>query len=374
MLHVHCEDHSGVTKTVALSRRRYWVVRGGRLASKIRRSCYRCRTLDKKLAEQQMAPLPAFRLSPAPVFNVTSIDLIGPFTIRDTVKKRTHMKVWGLIATCAVVRAVYLDLTEGYSTDAILQTLDRFVSTRGYPSKMISDQGTQLIAASKDIASLTKDWNWTTIAEWASDNKMEWKFVPAEGQHMNGLSESLIRSVKRSLHHVIGENVLTFSELQVAFFKIANIINSRPIGVTPGNDPEFPQALTPNDLILGRSTNEPPQGPFLKKITIAKRYAYVQELVDNWWSRWYDTVLPSLVPCHKWLQRHRNCQVNDICLIRYKSMRSTYRLGRITDIHEGSDGLVRRVTLEYKLPTEKKFRRVDRAIHGIAVIVPAEEQ
>ena len=55
-------------------------------------------------------------------------------------------------------------------------------------------------------------------------------------------------------------------------------------------------------------------------------------------------------------------------------MRSTYRLGRITDIHEGNDGLVRRVTLEYKLPNEKNFRRVDRAIHGIAVIVPAEEQ
>ena len=232
-----------------------------------------------------MAPLPAFRLSPGPVFNVTSIDLFGPLTIRDTVKRRTHMKVWGVIATCACVRAVYLDLTEGYSTDAILQTLRRFITIRGCPSKMISDQGPPLIAASKDVASLTKDWNWTTIAEWASDNNMEWKFVPAEGQHMNGLSESLIRSVKRSIHHVIGSNILTFSELQVAFFEIANIINSRPIGVTPGNDPDFPQALTPNDLILGRSTNEPPQGPFNTKVSMTKRYSFIQELVDSWWNR-----------------------------------------------------------------------------------------
>ena len=317
MQHVHCEDHSGVTKTVALSRRRYWIVRGGRLASKIRRSCYRCRTLDKELAQQQMAPLPAFRLSPAPVFNVTSIDLFGPLTIRDTVKRRTHMKVWGVIATCASVRAVYLDLTEGYSTDAILQTLRRFVTIHGCPSKMISDQGTQLIAASKDVASLTKDWNWTTVSQWASDNNMEWKFVPAEGQHMNGLSESLIRSVKRSIHHVIGDNILTFSELQVAFFEIANIINSRPIGVTPTNDPEFPQALTPNDLILGRATNEPPQGPFNTDTRLTKHNSFIQELVDSWWKRWYDTVLPSLVPCHKWLQRHCNCRLNNICLIRH---------------------------------------------------------
>ena len=40
----------------------------------------------------------------------------------------------------------------------------------------------------------------------------------------------------------------------------------------------------------------------------------------------------------------------------------------------GRDGLVRKVVLEYKLANEKKHRLVDRPIHGIAVIVPVEEQ
>ena len=372
--HVHCEDHAGVSKTVALSRRRYWIVRAGRIASKIRRSCFTCRILDKKLAEQQMSPLPAFRLAAAPVFNVTSMDLFGPLTIRDTVKKRTHMKVWGVIETCAATRAVFIDLTESYSTDSILQSIRRFVSIRGCPSKMISDQGSQLKSASKDIASLTKDWNWSTIAAWASEHKMEWKFVPSEGQHMNGLSESLIKSIKRSIKHVVGQNILTFSELQLALFEIANIINSRPLGVKPSSDDEFPQSLTPNDLLLGRSANEPPQGPFDTNASATKRYTFVQELVDSWWSRWYDSVLPTLVPSYKWLQRHRNVQVNDICLIRYKGLRANYRLGRVTDVYKGEDGLVRRVSLEYKLSNETTFRKVDRAIHGIAVIVPVEEQ
>ena len=43
-------------------------------------------------------------------------------------------------------------------------------------------------------------------------------------------------------------------------------------------------------------------------------------------------------------------------------------------VKKGTDGLVRTVELQYKLPTEKKFRTVDRPIHGIAVIVPIEEQ
>ena len=152
-----------------------------------------------------------------------------------------------------------------------------------------------------------------------------------------------------------------------------SILNSRQIGIKSG-DPECPQALTPNDLLIGASSNEAPLGPFAENVSHKMRIKLTQDIVDKWWSRWYDSVLPTLVPCYKWLQRHRECKEQDICLIRYKSMRSTYRLGRIKDVHRGTDGVVRRVTLEYKLPTEKKFRTVDRAIHGIAVIVPVEEQ
>ena len=68
-------------------------------------------------------------------------------------------------------------------------------------------------------------------------------------------------------------------------------------------------------------------------------------------------------------------QVGDVCLIRYgKEKRATYRLGRVVEVKKGVDGLVRKVTLKYKLPNEKVFRNVDRPIQGIAVIVPVEEQ
>ena len=43
-------------------------------------------------------------------------------------------------------------------------------------------------------------------------------------------------------------------------------------------------------------------------------------------------------------------------------------------MQKGDDGLVRKVTLQYRLPGEKKSRTVSRPIHGIAVIVPTEEQ
>ena len=136
--------------------------------------------------------------------------------------------------------------------------------------------------------------------------------MPAEGQHQNGLSESLIKSVKRSINHVVGENILTFSELQLALYEIANIINSRPIGVLSMSAPEYPIPQTPNDLLLGRSFNAASPGPFNTKVTTTKRFLFIQAIVDNWWQRWYDAVLPSLVRSYKWQQKHRNVIVGDV--------------------------------------------------------------
>ena len=377
MQHVHEEDHSGVTKTVAKSRRMFWVINGRRLAEKIKRSCYRCRLTEMLLAAQKMAPLPKTRTKIAPVFTTSSMDLFGPIEIKDTVKKRTRMKVWGVIFNCTVTRAVYLDVTEDYSTDSILETIRKFISIRGSPSEIISDQGSQLKAASKEIASLVEEWDWKVIHDWVATKKIKWTFVPSEGQHQNGLSESLIKSVKKSLKHKVTSNVMTFSQLQMIMYEVANIINSRPIGILTGSDPEHPCPITPNDLILGRATADVPQGPFTEnqKRSLAKRFQFNQQLISDWWKAWYQTVFPTLVPSYKWLQRHRNVKIGDVCLIRYKNeLRATYRLGRVIETRVGTDGLVRTIVLKYKLPNEKVFRNVERPIQGVSVIVPIEEQ
>ena len=58
MTEVHREDHSGVTRTVAKSRRKFWIIRARRLAEFVKRHCYTCRLLDAQLAQQKMAPMP----------------------------------------------------------------------------------------------------------------------------------------------------------------------------------------------------------------------------------------------------------------------------------------------------------------------------
>ena len=170
---------------------------------------------------------------------------------------------------------------------------------------------------------------------------------------------------------------MTFAQLQTVLFEVANIVNSRPIGITSGSDPEQPNSITPNHLILGRATADVPQGPFDvgQSKNTNKQFRFLQSLVDSWWKTWYETVFPSLVPSYKWLQRHRCVKVGDVCLIRYNNeVRATYRLGCVENVKRGEDGLVRTINLRYKLPGEKKFRTVDRPVQGVSVIVPVEEQ
>ena len=158
-------------------------------------------------------------------------------------------------------------------------------------------------------------------------------------------------------------------------YEVSTIINARPIGIVSGSDPSQPSPITPNHLLLGRSTPEVVDGHFDYDKNVNKRHVFLKSLVDQWWRKWYDAVLPSLVPSYKWHQRHRCVQPGDVCLIRYANERkATFRLGQVLDVKRSSDGLVRSVKLVYKNPKETTYREVDRPIHGIAVIVPIEEQ
>ena len=159
MKKMHNEDHTGIKKTTAKSRRRYWIVKAGILAAKIKRSCFRCRLLDKLLAQQLMAPLPKSRQMMSPTFYEVSLDLFGPFEIRDAVKKRCRMKVWGLIINCLSTRAVHVDITEGYSTEDVILTLRKFIAIRGCSSIIHSDKGSQLLSEE--------------LKAWVTSNKIE---------------------------------------------------------------------------------------------------------------------------------------------------------------------------------------------------------
>ena len=154
---IHEEDHGGDGRVVDKVRSRFWVPQAAKVVKGIRRRCFKCKFIEKRLKAQIMAPLPTYRMMVSHPWTVVSLDLFGPITVRDSIKKRVTGKCWAIIFTCASTRAVHLDCTEDYSCDSVLQSIQRFTSIRGKVSKFISDQGKQLTAAKGGLSKKEKD-------------------------------------------------------------------------------------------------------------------------------------------------------------------------------------------------------------------------
>ena len=139
------------------------------------------------------------------------IYLFGPFKIQDKVKKRTIRKAFGVLFNCLATQAVHVDMSPDYSDEKFLMVLRRFVSLRGYPTKIRSDNGTQLTAANEELQTVTRAWNWEELKEFRVTEGMTWEFTSANAPWQNGCSEALIKSIKKALMVAIGDNILTFS-------------------------------------------------------------------------------------------------------------------------------------------------------------------
>lgn len=198
--HLHEIDHGGIDKTLVKLQRKFWIPGARRLIKNIKRKCVTCRKLEAVTVDQRMGEVCLERLKPAPPFYYTSLDLFGPFAIKDTVKRRTVGKAYGVIFNCLVTRAVFLDLADSYNTQSFLAVFRRFVSLRGYPHTIHSDLGTQLVAASKELQMIRQNWDVTEIMKSSVNKGTTWVFnKSADAPWQNGCSEALIRSVKRAL-------------------------------------------------------------------------------------------------------------------------------------------------------------------------------
>ena len=380
--HIHRKGHHGVATTVAKIRTRFWVPKVHNMVKSIKYKCETCKKLDTKPNQQAMGQLPQERLKPSPPWYNTAIDLFGPFRIRDEVKKRTTGKCYGVLFNCMSTRAIHVDLAPDYSSEKFLLVLRRFVALRGYPTKLYSDNRPQLVAANQELQKMTRNWNWKDLREFRLTEGFQWDFATADAPWQNGISESLIKAIKKAIRIAIGQSIMTFSELQTVCFEAANLVNKRPIGRHP-TSPDEGSYLCPNDIILGRSTSRVPSRPFHESVNPRHRFEFVQNIVKAFWNKWTRDFFPSLLIQQKWHTSQRNVRVSDIVLIQDSNqIRGNWKLGRAVKACEGKDGKVRKVEIQYKNPKPNEPVKscagrgcvtVERRVQRLVVIVPVED-
>jgi hypothetical protein len=220
----HRMDHAGVDAMVMRSRSQVWITRVRRKASALKRACFTCKRSAKRLGEQKMALLPEHRMGPMPPFYSTAVDLFGPLSISGSVNKRSTGKAWGVIFVCTSTSLAHVEIAETYSMESFLMAVRRFMALHGAPKRFQSDQGTQLVAAAKQLTT----WDWTAVHKLAEREKAEWHIVPTGGQHYNGQAERLIGLLKRCLEDTLNSRRLTLGELNTVVAEATQMVNSRP--------------------------------------------------------------------------------------------------------------------------------------------------
>ncbi|GFW51728.1 integrase catalytic domain-containing protein [Trichonephila clavipes] len=102
--------HAGVLTTLAQLREKFWIPKGRRVVRAILRQCIKCKRLTAGKVNPDPAPLPPDRIHRVAAFQITGADLAGPLSIRG------GSKAWIVLFTCAVYRAVHLELVSSLST------------------------------------------------------------------------------------------------------------------------------------------------------------------------------------------------------------------------------------------------------------------
>merc|ERR1711867_352374 len=188
------------------------------------------------------------------------------------------------------------------------------------------------------------------------------------------------RSATAPTATVNGEKpTLNYAELGILLAKAANIVNDRPIGVKNLTKDEL-VPLTVNLLLLGRTSSTPPPDSELPEEDFRAAGMYLYNLTQMWWKLWMAQGFPTLLPYYRYKDTkcHQNLQVDDVCLIKYKTkVASTYRLCRVSKLLPSADGLVRSV--EVRLGKKKHSKRIlaseclVTAVQRLVLLVPAGE-
>ena len=339
----------------------YWIIKGKATVRRHRRECVTRRKKWQKAATPVMAPLPDMRTAdPLLAFSRVGIDFAGPFYTKQG-RGKSQLKRYVCVFSCLLTRACHLEMVYSLATDGFLQAFTRFCKRRGTPKVVLSDNGSNFVAAEREIREALEALDRDQILRKSAEMNIKWHFNPPRSSHFGGEFETLVKAMKRVLSSVLSRANLTDEELLTALVEAEALLNSRPLTALI-DDPDDPQPLTPLHFLVGHQNASfaLEEATDSKKVTPATRWHLDQTLLKQVWQRWLREVLPKLHVSVKWNKNQKNVAVGDVLLVMDdQTARANWPLGRVTAVHPGKDGVVRVVDIKIR---EKVYRR---SVHNL---------
>lgn len=358
--------HSGIQNTLANIRLKYWPINGRNEVKKVIHSCTRCTRFRAQVCGQQMANLPAPRVTlHNRAFIHVGMDLSGAIAFRSTMTRNCkYTKAYICLFICLATRAIHLELVSDLTSQAFIYALKRFVSRRGLCSHLYSDNATNFKGSSSELHDLYKmfknETSYSEIIDFCAVNSIQYKFTVPLASHMGGIYEAGIKSVKSLLKRHLFSTKLTYELLYTVLVQIEGVLNSRPL--CPISDlPNDLTCLTPSHFIIGTVMTDIPEPSVLNiKETRLSIYQRIMQIKQKFWKEFYYNYLSELQPRNKWLQIQSNLKIGDLVVIKEEVTPPTsWPLGRVISVNKNrNDNLIRSVVVrtskgEYTRPIHK---------------------
>ena len=217
MVHCHAKltNHKNNLATLRESMNHAYIIGGRDLATEIRNSCPYCRRYLKKLMEAELGPVHKNRLTVAPAFYYSQVDIFGPYMATSEHNFRSKVKVWGLVFKCPSTCAVSIHAMAKYDTTAFLFAYTRFSKEHGHPKKLFIDEGSQLKKGCKEMELSMVDITRNLDVNYSVG--IDYETCPVGAHYQNGVVERAIKEIKK-LFNVTFRNIkMTILMYETAF-------------------------------------------------------------------------------------------------------------------------------------------------------------
>lgn len=341
--HVHKQlMHAGPQLLLATIRENYWPIGGRNLARSCYHKCVLCNRMKGKVVPPLMGNLPKSRLLPGFPFESVGVDYAGPVMCASRQGRGCRLvKVYIAVFVCFTTKAIHLELVGDLTSNNFLSALRRFISRRGKPNNIYSDNGTSFVGAYKEIGTFLND-SCRSVSESVANEGIQFHFIPPYSPHFGGLWEAGVKSVKYHLRRVMGNCNLTYEQLNTVLVQIEGLLNSRPL--TPlSSDPNDLQPLTPGHFLVGRPITALPAPNYEHhSVSHLTRFQRIEQLRQHFWTRWSKEYISELQQRSKWHDTHATINLNTLVVIKEDGLPPLkWKLGRVIAIYPGPDGISR---------------------------------
>ena len=180
-----------------------------------------------------MSNLPEARLPiNQPPFTNKRIHYFGPLTIKQGRCTRSTdgtSKRYGASFSCLSTRTVHIELVGNLLTDNFILALHWFISRRGHPKNIFSDNGTNFIGAQGKLSKSLKSLDQDRIEAELTPQEINLNFSPPVSPWMDGAMEALVKITKKYLNTITINNLFNEETLYTYLTETESIINSQPL-------------------------------------------------------------------------------------------------------------------------------------------------